>query len=220
MRKIHLGKHDGLVILGKTEGSKLPLITAFRKQVVYITLNQMGLEEDQVMCDGQQATEKALKYLYENGYRSIAYIGEGKNEIRYVSYRSFLIKMRLDCPREHIISTSMTTEGGYSAAKRLLECKDLPTSVFCANDVTALGVLKGLRDSGVMVPKDISIISIDNIAEAELSNPPLTTVKIPLRDMGSMAVKTLVDRINNGHRVYMNIFMPSKLVIRESVKKI
>ncbi|MBN2851377.1 MAG: LacI family DNA-binding transcriptional regulator [Clostridia bacterium] len=217
---IEIGKHDGLVVLGKTQESQSKFISLFNKRVVYITLNQMNLEEDHIMCDGKQATESALQYLYDHGHHNIAYIGEKEKEIRYIGYREFLIKMRLNSESDYTIEAAMNTEGGYNAAKRLLDYHPMPTAVFCANDITAIGVLKGLKDNNINVPGDISVISIDNIAEAAFSSPALTTVKIPMKEMGSFAVKTLVDRIHKGHKVYIKVFMPSGLIIRESVRTI
>lgn len=89
------GKRDGLVVMGRTQDALAPLISLFGKRVVYITLNQMHIAADHVMCDGRQATEIAMRYLYSNGHRKIAYIGEYKGEIRYKSYAEFLAQNNL-----------------------------------------------------------------------------------------------------------------------------
>ena len=87
-----------------------------------------------------------------------------------------------------------------------------------ANGGPARGVLDGWRNRGRGVPQDVSVISIDNISDASLCLPGLTTVSIPLRDMGAFAVKTLVDRIQHGHTFPLSIFMPPELVVRGSVQ--
>lgn len=212
------GKRDGLVVMGRTQDALAPLISLFGKRVVYITLNQMHIAADHVMCDGRQATEIAMRYLYSNGHRKIAYIGEYKGEIRYKSYAEFLAQNNLQLQWGHIVFAEMNAEGGYAAAKELLKRSTRPTAIFCANDVTAIGVLARLKDSGVRVPQDISVISIDNIRDASLCSPGLTTVSIPLRDLGTFAVKTLADRIQHGHTFPLSIFMPPELVIRGSVQ--
>lgn len=210
-----VGRRDGLVVLGKSGPDCAELIGRFKKRVVYITLNQMHLELDHIVCDGRQAAETALQYLYDAGHRAIGYVGETEKEIRYRSYRGFMAQQGL-APAP-IIATPMTAAGGYQAVGRLLAAKARPTAVFCANDATAQGLLKGLAEKGVQVPGQLSVASIDNIPEAELTRPLLTTVKVPFKDLGSFAVKTLLDRINKGHSVYLNIFMPCELVVRESV---
>jgi DNA-binding LacI/PurR family transcriptional regulator len=217
---IKAGKKDGLIVLGKTDGNLSPLLSLFDKRIAFITLNQMYITEDHVMCDGVEATKRAMQYLYDNGHRRIAYIGEIQKEIRYKSYIEFFIKAKLRCEEEHIINAPMTTKSGYSAAKKILKCKELPSAIFCANDATAIGVLKGLKDNDIVVPRDISVISIDDIAEASLSEPPLTTIKIPLKELGCFAVNTLLNRIHKRHKVHLDIFMPSELIIRQSVRKV
>lgn len=96
------GKRDGLVVMGRTQDALAPLISLFGKRVVYITLNQMHIAADHVMCDGRQATEIAMRYLYSNGHRKIAYIGEYKGEIRYKSYAEFLAQNNLQLQWGHM----------------------------------------------------------------------------------------------------------------------
>ena len=211
------GKNEGLVVLGRTKKTLIPFIAKFHRRVVYVTLNQMELQADHIMCDGNQATQTAMQYLYGQGHRHIAYVGEYPGEIRYQTFWQFVTQHTLTYSRETIINTPMTAEGGFAAAQKLIACKALPTAVFCANDVTAIGLLKGLRQKGVEVPRDLSVVSIDDIAEAGDTSPRLTTVKIPLREMGSISVKVLVDRLRKGHSIYMHVFMPSELLIRDSV---
>ncbi len=212
-----IGKKDGLVVLGRTHKLLDPFIAQFSRRVVYVTLNQMNLQADHIMCDGFQATQTAMQYLYDNGHRYIAYVGEYPNEVRYQAFWKFVTENTLTYSRETMINTPMTAEGGFMAAQKLADCKIRPTAVFCANDVTAIGLLKGLKQRGIVVPRDMSVISIDNIAEAGTFSPGLTTVKIPLKELGTFAVKTLVDRIQKGHSIYLHVFMPSELLVRESV---
>lgn len=96
------GKRDGLVVMGRTQDALAPLISLFGKRVVYITLKQMHIAADHVMCDGRQATEIAMRYLYSNGHRKIAYIGEYKGEIRYKSYAEFLAQNNLQLQWGHM----------------------------------------------------------------------------------------------------------------------
>lgn len=213
-------KHDGLIVLGRSNGEPSYFFNRFFGNVVHITLNQMKVNSDHVMSDGKMATEIAINYLISQGHRKIAYIGEPYNEIRYKAFRNLMLLSKLELPRNYIIDSQMTAEGGERSVNALLKLKEMPTAVFCANDATAIGVLKGLKKHNINVPEDISIISIDNIKEAEKCEPLLTTVKIPLEELAYIGVKTLHDRINNGHRIKLITNMPSELVIRNSVKKI
>ena len=183
--------------------------------MVHITLNQMEIPRDHILCDGWHAAELALRHLYDAGHRTIGYVGETEREIRYRSYRGFLLEMGLT--PGPIFPTPMTPAGGHRAVERILAARSRPTALFCANDATALGVLRGLAEAGVRVPEQISVASIDNIPEAEQTRPLLTTVRVPFRDLGGFAVKTLLDRIDRGHTVPVSIFMPCELVVRRSV---
>lgn len=214
---LSVGKQDGLVVLGRTHKVQKPFIAKFSRRVVYVTLNQMSFEADHIMCDGILATQTAMQYLYDNGHRHIAYVGEYLDEVRYQTFRNFVVDHTLTYSRESFINTPMTAEGGFAAAQTLLTCKVRPSAVFCANDVTAIGLLKGLRQKDIDVPGDLSVISIDNIAEAGETTPGLTTVKIPLKELGCIAVKTLVDRIHRGHSICLSVFMPSELLVRGTV---
>ena len=209
------GRRDGLVVLGKSGPDSEGLIGRFKKRVVHITLNQMEIRRDHIVCGGWHAAEMALQYLYEAGHRVIGYVGETEKEIRYRGYRAFMLDVGLH--PGPIFPAAMTPAGGQRAVERILAAHTLPTALFCANAATAQGVLRGLAEAGVPVPGRISVISIDNIPEAEQTKPLLTTVKVPFRDLGSFAVKTLLDRIDHGHTVPLNIFMPCELVVRQSV---
>ncbi|MEG1806280.1 MAG: substrate-binding domain-containing protein, partial [Clostridia bacterium] len=202
----------------KSDFAPRELLNMFSKRVVYIALNKVHLDYDQVMCDGREATEIAMQHLFDNGHKRIAYVGELTDEIRFVTYKEFLIRKNIEMPREYAIETTMTEKGGLIAAARLLEIQKRPSAIFCANDVTAIGVIKGLTLSGVKIPKDISVISIDNIKAIEKDAPILTTVEIPLKELGSIAVKVLCDRINGGHKVRIKVTLPVTLIKRASVK--
>lgn len=210
-------KTDGLVILGRTSKKTEGFTSPFKKRVVHITLNQMETPADHIMCDGVEATRKALAHLYEKGHRHIAYLGEYPNEIRYHSFQEFMQEKKLPLPRQNVIYAPMTIEGGLDAAVKIAENRERPTAVFCANDSTAIGLLKGLARLGVQVPQDLSVIAIDNIPQAGDAKPALTTVQIPLEELGAFAVKTLADRLRKGHTITLRVFMPTDLIIRESV---
>ena len=99
--------------------------------------------------------------------------------------------------------------------KTILKKETLPSAIFCANDSTALGVLEALKKSGrrKYIP---SVISIDNIREAQMCSPSLTTIDIPKREMAHHAVALLLDRIRCGHSENIRMELPCRLIVRES----
>ena len=107
-------------------------------------------------------------------------------------------------------------EGGYLGAGELLKSGLDATACFCSNDVIAIGVMRAVRESGLFIPGDISVISMDDINVGRYLDPMLTTVHFPLAEMGRMTAKILIDRIEGGHHLPMKIVLPCHVVERES----
>lgn len=93
------------------------------------------------------------------------------------------------------------------------------TAIFCANDNTAIGAIKALRERGYRIPEDISIIGVDDIETAQYLSPMLTTVHIPTEEMGRTAAKILIDRISGGHKLPMKIVLPFYIAKRDTCAK-
>ncbi len=210
-------KNEGVVVLGRINNTARRILNSWKQRIVCITLNRAVLDIDHMVSDGEMAAEIAMDYLHRCGHKKIAYIGEYLDEVRYRGYKNFLIKNKLPVLPEYVINTSMTIEGGKKAVEYFKKIQNMPTALFCANDVTAIGVISSLAEIGIRVPNDISVISIDNIAEAGNCLVPLSTVKIPVEEMSKFAVKTLKDRMEKGHEIQVQMFMPAELVVRDSV---
>lgn len=184
--------------------------------MVYSGLNILNADYDQIVCDGSAVAYDAMKFLYENGHTRIGYIGDTKNEVRYQAYRGFLREHRIPADNNMITNTAVSSEGGYLGAKRILERTHDITAFFCMNDITAIGAIKAISEKGYRIPEDISLISMDDIELAQFVSPMLTTMHIPIEEMGKMTAKILIDRINGGHTLPMKISLPYYLVQRES----
>ncbi len=206
---------DGFIILGRSQAKLLEDLKKINKNVIAIGRNHTHFEIDEVICDGRRAAAIAMEYLIEKGNKHIAYIGDCSYENRYVGYCDTLIRHGFPMDYSNIFSTNQTTEAGYAAMKQLME-NNTCDAVFCANDATAIGVLNAYNESKKRNRKYLDIISIDNIKAAEEITPLLTTVHIPMKDMGKMAVKILLDRINKGHTENLRVELPSHLIIRDS----
>lgn len=95
--------------------------------------------------------------------------------------------------------------------------KDLPvTAFFCPNDVTAIGAMRAVKEHNLSIPQDVSLISIDDIDTAQYLTPMLTTIHIPVEEMGQMTAKILIDRIEGGHTLPIKVNLPYYLAGRES----
>lgn len=216
--------YDGIIVLGRYSRSLLESIKNHSKNIVYTGLNAINDPYDQIICNGYEAAKAAVRYLSMLGHRSIGYMGEKSDEARYRGYYDAIQELRLPLRREHIIETEQSMQGGYIGAKNMLTAVSgssesasvQPTAIFCANDSTAVGAVKAFHEQGIVIPKEISIISIDNTEICQFTTPMLSSIHIPKEELGKMAVKILIDRIEGGHRLPMKLEIPFNLVTRES----
>lgn len=207
---------DGAIILGRCNRNLMQFLIDHYKNVVYVGLNSVNFPIDQIICNGFNLAQEAVNYLNLLGHTEIGYIGEIDNESRYRGYCDQMEKLKLKINRDFIVDVPLTADGGYRGAKELMAKAKRPTSIFCCNDLTAVGAIKAIKEIDLKIPEDISIISIDNIEMAQYVTPMLTTVSVPKDEMGRMAVKILLDRIQNGHVLPLRIDLPFKIINRES----
>ena len=180
-------------------------------------------EINNISLGNKKAAEKIGDYLVENGHQKIAFI-DGPEKL-YTSYlrreglKDSLAKYDLELQNELIFPGDFSFEGGRKAALDLLDKVDQITAVVGANDATALGLMWELNNQGIKVPDDISVVGIDDLPEAKYSYPPLTTVSLPIYQLGTNIGKFLLESLTRDHdSVLEDIEM--ELIIRKSVKKI
>lgn len=207
---------NGVAVLGRCDKQLLKFLKKYFQYVCYTGLNELNAKYDQVICDGFAAAQSAVNYLIELGHTRIGYIGETVNENRYAGYCEAMTKAGLPVYKGHVLNVPLSAEGGYKGVNALLETGCNATAFFCSNDNTAIGAMRAFQEHRFSIPDDISIISIDDIETAQYLNPMLTTVHIPLEDMGKITAKTLIDRIEGGHNLPMKISLPYYIAKRES----
>jgi LacI family transcriptional regulator len=113
-----------------------------------------------------------------------------------------------------IVEGDFSEQGGYLAMRQLISHR--PEAVFVGSDTMALGALRALRQAGLVVPDDIAIVGYDDLPSAAVSDPPLTTVRQPIRRLGAQAVENLLDVLKNGPYPPRHVISPTELIIRES----
>lgn len=211
-------KTDGAIVLGRFSDKVITLLEHKYKNIVYVGRNSINAAWDQVICDGYEATQIALWHLISLGHRRIGYIGETAGEVRYQAYLDMVQKHQLHDDKLLISESPQSSAGGYQGAEAMLKaCDRLPTAVFCAADVSAIAALRRFTEAKIKVPEQLSIISIDNIELSGYVSPMLTTVGMPIIEMGNVAVQTLICRIQKRHKLPLKIYLPNKLLRRESV---
>ena len=213
------GKGDGLIIIGKCNTEALKKLKRKYKSIVSVNRNSTNYEVDEVLCDGKKIASIAVEYLISLGHTSIAYVGELHNEARYNGYMETLKKHELDLDPEYVIETKQTEAKGFEIMQKLLQSDDCPTGIYCANDITAVGMLKCLNKfkNRFYMP---SIISSDGIEQAQYTKPMLTTVQLPKEEMGKFAVYLLLDQLRGGHTSIVRAELEGKLMIRNSCTRV
>jgi LacI family transcriptional regulator len=156
-----------------------------------------------IILDHSRAAEVALNHLWQLGHRNVAFIKgqefSSDTEVRWTSIESKAREIGLTISPglvAQLQGDSPTPLPGYEATKRLLSCRKNFTALFAFNDISAMGAIRALREAGLRVPQDVSVVGFDDIESAAYQNPPLTTVRQPLRKMGRIAAETLLSRIS------------------------
>ncbi len=209
--------NDGILIIGRHSAETVKLLRSRFRHVVYAGLMPpVNTSYDSVTCNAYGIGRSATEYLLKRGHKKIAYIGDTENEMRYNGFCDIMIENGFS--QNELISerSTLSMEGGYQAAKRMLTSSFRPSALFCMNDQIALGAIQAIKDNGLRIPRDISVIGVDDIEVAQFSSPKLTTFRTPMEELGTMAAKLLIDRIEGGHSIVTSVSLPYYLVERDS----
>ena len=174
---------------------------------------------DQVAANNRESVMAAVEYLIGLGHRHIAFIqgtaGTPSSVKRMAGFLDALNSAGLPIDNNLIIPGDYTRVGGRKAMAELLNQPEPPTAVVCANDLSALGALEEAQLRGYKVPQSISIVGYDDIDEAALASPPLTTIRLPPHEIGVVAAEKLIERLK-GREESSSTFIKGELIVRES----
>ncbi len=165
----------------------------------------------------------ATEHLIGLGHRRIGFI-EGPRRLlcsraRLDGYRAALDGAGVAVDDELVVPGDFYHESGFTAMNRLLELAEPPTAVFAASDQMALGAIEALRQRGLRVPEDMSVVGFDDLPEVRWSSPPLTTVRQPLSDMGKLAARAVLDLARSVAPASPRVELATELVIRASTAR-
>lgn len=179
-----------------------------------------------VYIDNVRAGYIACKYLIERGHRDIGFIAStysfNNMRQRLMGLKVALEDAGLSIRPENIFRVDPTLDGAYHDMKTLLEAhnKPLPTAIFAFNDIAAMGSLRAMNNCGISVPKDVSLIGMDNFPTTKIITPSLTTVNVHKYAMGYQAVEKLIHLNDDTYNHQMHTVIGVHLVERESVRDI
>ena len=189
----------------------------------FVLINRAtGSPEDlAVVVDNHAAALKVVAYLASLGHRRVGHIAGPQNTMTGVDRREgYFAGVRAygldDDPELVVEADAFSEEAGDHALQIMLEAPARPTAVFAANDLIAIGMLQRLRENGVRVPTDLSIVGFNDIPLAGLLEPALTTVRVPQLQMGAAGGHLLIDRLEGRPVGEIRVTLPAELVVRAS----
>jgi LacI family transcriptional regulator len=173
-----------------------------------------------VTVDDEMGAAQATKYLIELGHRRLGHVAGPQNtdtaRRRKAGFVESLLANGLPLEERWVAQGPYSESGGYSAALRILKRKPRPTALFATNLMTTIGAMAAIRRLGLRIPGDISIVGYDDSPLAMYLEPPLTTVRMPLREMGAHAVDVLLSVIAGEKVDDVMLDIPPELVVRGS----
>jgi DNA-binding LacI/PurR family transcriptional regulator len=179
-----------------------------------------------VVLDHRRAAELTLHHLHSLGHRQIAFMHgqpfSSDSSDRWTGIVQVCRELGLEMHPELIMQLDRdisTPELGYPVVEQLITTKRKFTALVCFNDVAAIGAIRGLRDLGLRVPEDVSVIGFDDIKAAAFLTPGLTTIRQPLAEMGRFAAQCIVNRLNRTEDFREQVAFEPELVIRESTSR-
>jgi DNA-binding LacI/PurR family transcriptional regulator len=169
-----------------------------------------------VAPDNAGGAQAAVEHLIDLGHRRIGFVrglpgNIDAGERRHGYLKAFRNRARMPGPEEgdHFIESC-----GYEAAKRMLSSDDPPTAIFCASDLSAIGAMKAVAEAGLSVPQDISVVGFGDFPVAGFLHPGLTTVRLPLADLGTTAAREML-KLARGVEL-VDLLLPCELVLRDT----
>ena len=216
---------DGILFLGKS--SKDLIYIAQQKGIPMVLVGHPipEVELHTIVPDGRSGAFQAVNHLIELRHKKIAMItGEPMYDPitaeRVEGYRYALNKAKIQDKKEYIVEADYgKPETAIEATHKLLNLSDPPTAVFCASDSLAYRAYKAIKEKGLKVPQDISIVGFDDITApeyAELPRPALTTIHVDRKELGKSSVDILFEVIQNPSKTTYRYTLPVQLVVKGS----
>ncbi|MBA2393150.1 MAG: LacI family DNA-binding transcriptional regulator [Ktedonobacteraceae bacterium] len=187
---------DGFIVMGMA--ADIADVLALKnggKEVVLSVWNQDQYTQTLpiIDIDFRLAGELATRHLIECGHRQIAAIVEEPVQLtRRKGFEAALVEAGLVVPPEYIRQGNSSFESGYQGTLELMALPNPPTAIFAGNDWMALGAIEAIVSKGLSVPYDVAVVGVDDISQAAHTHPPLTTVRIPKREMARVATEMLL----------------------------
>jgi len=207
------------VIVSEMESTLIESLSDAQMPVVFYDVGVAGPRSTKVRTDYARGTRRVVEYLHSLGHRNMAFVGHHTAlEPLHVRQHSFVEAVRSSCPdaRYMTVADEDSPRGGLQATRSLMASGFEPTAIVCINDFMALGVIKGLRERGRAIPRDVSVVGCDNISLSEFACPSLTTVDIPTDRIAHLVAEALMPDGEAPSLYGREIVIEPDLIIRDS----
>ena len=219
MRKLRESDVRGVAIVtSSVDKSMTSELTAAGIPVVLCNSEPASKLVGNISIEYEHGFKKAIEHVVELGHRRSAVIAGPADNRTAVRIKNALVSgltargMKPVC----VLESDYRVDAGASAVREILSRREIPTVVFCGNDLIAMGAMSALEEAGARVPEDVSVIGIDDIFFAFLARPPLTTISVPREQLGVKAFEALDRMLKLKRQKGSNYVLETDLVVRKS----
>jgi LacI family transcriptional regulator len=215
---------DGLIVMApELDAAGTASILKTKMPVVLLNTYAEGLNADVYNFNNLEGARDLTRHLLALGHRRIALImgppHSGDAQQRAEGYRLAMAEAGVADTTPLEVEGGYTREAGFAAAEAIARLRPRPTAIVAANDYCAMGAISALHTLGIAVPDDIAVGGFDGLSSAQYSFPPLTTVRVPIREIGYRAVERLVARLNDDQALREQVVVPVELLVRDSTAR-
>lgn len=182
-----------------------------------ITLGNHLFPSFSVMVENDKIIYDAAAHLIELGHRKIGYITGPENittsGLRYVGYQRAMQEIG---EKEMVFPGDFLFDSGLCVAQEIAQLVNKPTAILASNDRMAIGCIVGLKSCGIRIPEDISVIGVGGIESTKYYSPPITSIYLPLHDLGAEAMRKLIQIRTGKENPLGKMIIPHQLIIRSS----
>jgi LacI family transcriptional regulator len=214
---------DGIIFVAAgDQADSIDFLVQRNMPVVMIDRDVPNVEVDAVLTDNQLGGFLATRHLLELGHTRIACIA-GPSSItpsaeRMIGYRKALEEAGISYAESLVVRGDYHAQSGMEITHSLLKMSPRPTAIFALNDLMALGALRAAAEAGFSVPRDLAVVGYDDLEIARFTNPPLTTIAQPKKEIGVQAINLLVDRMSQRSRAPSRLVLAPELIVRRSTQ--
>jgi LacI family transcriptional regulator len=221
LRRMQDGHVDGLIMMtNQPDDGKLAASLHKYGHIVLVDEDIADVNVPKLFVENRQGAYSATRFLIEAGHRRIAHIGGPARLFsaieRLAGFLDAMAQSGIEVPPRHLRQGEYSRDFGLEAMRGLLDGGEPPTAVFAGSDFIAIGVMQAVREKGLSVPQDVSLVGFDDMPFADFLAPGLTTIRQPTSDLGRVGLRTLLASIR-GQEVAELTRLPVTLVERHSV---